>query len=93
MARSAELEQTWRELSRRPRSVQRLAHTERSSQLKARVSLLDARHATLSADVYWQQRVDLLDALVTMEQAERLADISGYELVQTRTPRAPYSLN
>ena len=93
MLRSAELEQTWRALSRRPRSVQRLAYTERSSQLKARVSLLDARHASLSADVYWQQRVDLMDALVTMEQAERLADISGYELVQTRAPRAPYSLN
>ncbi|MEO1574542.1 MAG: hypothetical protein AAFU65_06230, partial [Pseudomonadota bacterium] len=91
--RSVELEKTWRELSRQSASVQRLAHTERANRLKSRVSLLDASYDQLPADDYWQRRVDLLDALVSLEQAERMVRFPAYNVMRSPAQPMPVRMN
>lgn len=91
--RSAELERTWRSLTQGAGRVQRLSHSERANRLKARVSLLDASYDQLPEDDYWQRRVDLLDALVAMERAERLARYPSYNVMRNPAQLAPARLN
>lgn len=73
--RSAQLENQWRVLNQRSSRVQRVGFAARTAALTTRVQQLDAGFDRLPEDRYWQRRVELMDALVTLERAERLARV------------------
>ncbi|MEM6639281.1 MAG: hypothetical protein AAF610_05200 [Pseudomonadota bacterium] len=82
MRRSAQLEQIWRVLDNQSGAVQRLAAAGRAERIKARVRRLDGRYAALEPQDYWSRRVELMNTLVTVTEADRLTRMSEVSAVR-----------
>lgn len=88
--RSAQLEREWRALRMRSGAVQRVGFVAGTSRLKSRLQQLDASYTAADAPQYWDQRIALLDSLVTLERAELLSrPRSDYRVVRTRNTSYP----